>query len=116
MDAQILHSGFDGLKFTIQTDIPATFRDELASAKNHARATHGDCVLEFGPVALNVTSKGARGFTVANSVQFAVLPALCAAGSAGNIPPLSRRCALMCVASVIGRSGGPFSATRAVNT
>jgi len=63
MDAQILHSGFDGLKFTIQSDIPAPFRDELASAKNHARATHGDCVLEFGPVALSVTSKGARGFT-----------------------------------------------------
>ncbi|WP_298850900.1 hypothetical protein [uncultured Ruegeria sp.] len=63
MEATILHSGFDGLKFTIQADIPDGFRDELASAKQHAKDTYSDCVLEFGTVSLNVTSKGARGFT-----------------------------------------------------
>ncbi len=63
MDADILHSGFDGLKFTIQTDIPSSFREELASAKKHAKDTHGDCVVEFGPIMLYVTGTGARGFT-----------------------------------------------------
>lgn len=63
MEATILHSGFDGLKFTIQADIPDGFREELASAKQHAKETYSDCVLEFGSVSLNVTSKGARGFT-----------------------------------------------------
>jgi hypothetical protein len=63
MEAQILHSGFDGLKFTIQTDIPPALRTELLSAKDHAKQTHSDCVLDFGSIKLNVTNKGARGFT-----------------------------------------------------
>ena len=63
MEATILHSGFDGLKFTLQAEIPPAFRNELASAKEHAKKTHGDCVVEFGPITLNVTNKGARGFT-----------------------------------------------------
>jgi hypothetical protein len=63
MDATILHSGFDGLKFTIQTDIPTSFREELVSAKKHAKESHSDCVIELGSVALSVTNKGARGFT-----------------------------------------------------
>ena len=63
MDATILHSGFDGLKFTIQADIPSALRKDLASAKEHAKATHGDCVIQFGTITLNVTNKGARGFT-----------------------------------------------------
>ncbi len=33
MDADILHSGFDGLKFTLQSDIPKLLRNEPASAK-----------------------------------------------------------------------------------
>ncbi|MCV6602640.1 MAG: hypothetical protein OIF54_13960 [Cohaesibacter sp.] len=63
MDGVILHSGFDGLKFTLTTDIPAKLREELLSAKAHAKETLGDCVLEFGDITLNVTNKGARGFT-----------------------------------------------------
>jgi len=63
MEAVIVHSGFDGLKFTIQTDISAELREKLASAKEHAKETFGDCVIGFGPVSLSVTSKGARGFT-----------------------------------------------------
>jgi hypothetical protein len=63
MDAYILHSGFDGLKFTIQTDIPPALRAELASAKEHAKTTHSDCIIELGLIKLSVTSKGARGFT-----------------------------------------------------
>lgn len=63
MDAEILHSGFDGLKFTLQSDIPPELRTELAAAKDHAKKTHSDCILEFGKITLSVTNKGARGFT-----------------------------------------------------
>ncbi|WP_328803219.1 hypothetical protein [Oceanomicrobium pacificus] len=61
--ADILHSGFDGLKFTIQTDIPDAFRAQLASAKEHAKKSFADSQLQFGPFTLSVTNKGARGFT-----------------------------------------------------
>ncbi|SMD13050.1 hypothetical protein [Primorskyibacter flagellatus] len=63
MDAQILHSGFDGLKFTIQTDIPPALRSELVAAKDLAKKTHSDCIVNFGTIKLSVTGKGARGFT-----------------------------------------------------
>ena len=61
MDAEILHSGFDGLKFTLQTDIPPKLRAELDAAKEHAKQTYSDCLIDFGSVTLSVTSKGARG-------------------------------------------------------
>jgi len=63
MDAIILHSGFDGLKFTIQTDISPMLRDKLASAKEQAKSSYCDCVIEVGGVSLSVSSKGGRGFT-----------------------------------------------------
>lgn len=63
MDATILHSGFDGLKFTVQTDIPPALRDKLAAAKDHAKQTHSECLVSFGPITLSVSNKGARGFT-----------------------------------------------------
>jgi hypothetical protein len=63
MNVDILHSGFDGLKFTVQTDIPPALREKLAFAKQYAKQTYGDCVVQFGSIALNVTNKGARGFT-----------------------------------------------------
>ena len=63
MDGMILHSGFDALKFTIDTDIPLMLRAKLADAKEQAKQTFSDCLIDFGPVALSVTKKGARGFT-----------------------------------------------------
>lgn len=63
MDATILHSGFDGLKFTVQTDILPALRDKLAAAKGHAKQTHSECVISFGTITLSVSNKGARGFT-----------------------------------------------------
>jgi hypothetical protein len=63
MEAVILHSGFDGLKFTVQTDIPDALRDKLAAAKEHAKQTHTDCIVTFGPISISVSNKGARGFT-----------------------------------------------------
>lgn len=62
MNADILHSGFDGLKFTIQTDISPELRKELQSAKDHAKRTQSECLVEFGEVALSISHKGARGF------------------------------------------------------
>ena len=63
MNVDILHSGFDGLKFTIQTDISPELREKLAFAKQYAKQNNGDCIIQFGSIALSVTNKGGRGFT-----------------------------------------------------
>lgn len=63
MIAEILHSGFDGLKFTIQADTPPELREELVAAKKYAKESFGDCLVQFGDIALSVTNKSARGFT-----------------------------------------------------
>ncbi|MBR9653530.1 hypothetical protein [Thalassovita aquimarina] len=63
MNAQILHSGFDGLKFTLQAQIPTNLRADLADAKHCAKRDNAEYVLDCGPVKFNVTGKGARGFT-----------------------------------------------------
>ena len=62
MDAQILHSGFDGLKFTVQTEITPELRKELALAKAHAKEFGHDIDLHFGEVHLSVTQSGGRTF------------------------------------------------------
>lgn len=48
MSADILHSGFDGLKFTVETDIPPALREALAEAKALAIKTNAETVVEFG--------------------------------------------------------------------
>jgi len=63
MEAVIVHSGFDGLKFTIQTEISPELREKLASAKAYAKETFSDCLLNFGSVILSASGKGGRGFT-----------------------------------------------------
>ena len=63
MNVDILHSGFDGLKFTIQTDISPELREKLVFAKQYAKRNNGDCIIQFGSIALSVTKKGGRGFT-----------------------------------------------------
>jgi hypothetical protein len=62
MDAHIVHSGFDGLKFTVQTEITPELRKELALARSHAKEFGHDIDLHFGDVHLSVTQKGGRGF------------------------------------------------------
>ncbi|MDG1084739.1 MAG: hypothetical protein P8P35_11640 [Planktotalea sp.] len=62
MDAQILHSGFDGLRFTIQTEITPELRKELFNAKAHSRKLGNDCDLQFGDTVLSVTKNGGRNF------------------------------------------------------
>ena len=63
MEADILHSGFDGLKFTIETDIPPEFRAALADAKAEAMKTNRETVLEFGTLALSVRRTGGSAFS-----------------------------------------------------
>ena len=63
MNGQVLHSGFDGLRFTVQTEITMELRTELAGAKTHARQSGSDCDLHFGNQVLSVTQGGGRNFT-----------------------------------------------------
>ncbi|GAA6162111.1 hypothetical protein NBRC116589_42850 [Ruegeria sp. HU-ET01832] len=56
------------------TPIPEDFREELASAKRHAKDTYSNCVLEFGSVFLNVTSKGARDFSITMKTSHILSP------------------------------------------
>lgn len=63
MDTDILHSGFDGLKFTLQAQIPTNLRADLADLKHCAKRDNCEYVLDCGPVKFNVSGKGARGFT-----------------------------------------------------
>jgi hypothetical protein len=62
MNGQILHSGFDGLRFTIQTEITVKLRKKLHEAKIHAEQSGNDCDLYFGNRVLSVTKKGGRNY------------------------------------------------------
>lgn len=68
----LVHSGFDGLKFTTQTEISPELREKVASAKAHAKETFSDCILEFEPVSLRVSGNGAHGFTTNTGDHVAV--------------------------------------------
>ncbi len=59
----VLHSGFDGLKFTIQTDIPPEFRAALADAKTQAIKTNADSVLTMNGMELSVRRSGGSAFS-----------------------------------------------------
>lgn len=63
MEADILHSGFDGLKFTVEADIPPELRSALAEAKAQAIQTNAETILEFGSVALSVRRTGGSAFS-----------------------------------------------------
>lgn len=59
----VVHSGFDGLKFTLQTDIPPEFRAALADAKAQAIKTNADCVLDLPGLSLAVRRNGGSAFS-----------------------------------------------------
>ncbi|WP_320179498.1 hypothetical protein [Roseovarius pacificus] len=63
MVAEILHSGFDGLRLTIETDIPPAFRERLSAAKAEAVETNRECILDFGGIALGVRRSGGMAFS-----------------------------------------------------
>lgn len=59
----VVHSGFDGLRFTIQTDIPPAFRETLSAAKAEAIRTNADCALTIGGIDLAVRRSGGAAFS-----------------------------------------------------
>ncbi len=63
MNAMILHSGFDDLKFTVQTEIPPELRAELVAAKTEAIRTNADIVIEKNGIALAVRRSGGMAFS-----------------------------------------------------
>lgn len=63
MNAPILHSGFDGLKFTVQTDISPVFRELLAEAKAEAQKWRSDTGIECGGITLAVRKSGGMAFS-----------------------------------------------------
>jgi len=60
----VLHSGFDGLKFTIGTDIPPELRSRLAEAKAEAVKTNRNTVVDIGGVSFAVRRTGGSAFSV----------------------------------------------------
>jgi len=63
MEAVVVHSGFDGLRFTVQTDISLDFRATLADAKAKAIETNSDCVMDIGGMQLAVRRNGGSAFS-----------------------------------------------------
>ena len=63
MNAEILHRGFDGLRFTVTTDIPSQLREELVAAKAEAIRTNADAMIERGGIAFAVRRKGGMAFS-----------------------------------------------------
>lgn len=59
----VLHSGFDGLKFTLQTDIPPAFRAALMEARTRAIASNADAILTMGGIDLAVRRSGGAAFS-----------------------------------------------------
>lgn len=59
----VLHSGFDGLKFTIQADIPPELRVALADAKAHAIKTNADSAITLNGIELAVRRSGGSAFS-----------------------------------------------------
>lgn len=59
----VVHSGFDGLKLTIQTYIPTSFREALTEAKAKAVKANSGVVLEYGGIELTVRQTCGRAFS-----------------------------------------------------
>jgi hypothetical protein len=63
MNAPILHSGFDGLKFTVQTGISPEFREKLAQAKAEAAKWQSGVVIDCNGTSLTVRKSGGSAFS-----------------------------------------------------
>lgn len=59
----VVHSGFDGLKFTVQADIPPDFRLLLAAAKAQAVKINSDTLMMIGGMVLAVRRSGGMAFS-----------------------------------------------------
>jgi hypothetical protein len=60
----VLHSGFDGLKFTVDTDIPPELRSQLMDAKALAVATNRETAVLIGGLPFSVRRTGGSAFSV----------------------------------------------------
>jgi hypothetical protein len=63
MIPEILHSGFDALKFTVSADIPPTLRAALFEAKAQATCTNAEVLLDLGSMAISVRRSGGMAFS-----------------------------------------------------
>lgn len=63
MDADILHAGFDGLRFTVTTDIPPELRVELAEAKAEAVKRNVEVPIVRDGIAFAVRRSGGMAFS-----------------------------------------------------
>lgn len=63
MRAPILHHGFDGLKFTVQADIPQEFRTVLWEAKQSAIKHNEEVIRQFGDIFLSIRRSGGAAFS-----------------------------------------------------
>ncbi|WIY24406.1 hypothetical protein [Parasedimentitalea psychrophila] len=64
MEADILHSGFDGLRLTVQTEIPSDLRAELQDTKLAAIANIRETELERDGIPFGVRRSGGMAFSV----------------------------------------------------
>src|SRR6056297_3115921 len=63
MTAEVLHAGFDGLKVTLETDIPPATREKLHEAKQQAIATNRDVIVNFDGFEMAVRRTGGSAFS-----------------------------------------------------
>jgi hypothetical protein len=63
MNAEILHAGFDGLKFSVMADIPPALRATLFAAKAEATRTNAQVTVELGGIPLAVRRSGGMAFS-----------------------------------------------------
>lgn len=64
MSVDVLHSGFDGLRMTIQTDIGMELREVLVRAKAEAVRSNRDTVIDISGITFAVRRSGGMGFSV----------------------------------------------------
>lgn len=63
MNAQLLHAGFDGLKFTVMAYIPSDLRSVLFDAKAMATRCNCEIPIELGKIELAVRRSGGMAFS-----------------------------------------------------
>jgi hypothetical protein len=64
MIAEVLHSGFDGLKMTVQTEIREELRAELTEAKAEAVRTNSETTIERNGMTFAVRRSGGMAFSL----------------------------------------------------
>lgn len=66
MTAEIVHAGFDYLKFSVQTDIPHDLRKTLQAAKLEAIKSNCESLINCRGLSFTVRRNGGAGFSVSS--------------------------------------------------